>query len=290
MTKPFSIVTPIKNENQLILKTLPSLYQVNPDEVVLCFDKPVERHTLKIVKKIIKAYNADNITKIIEVERNHEWSYHQAYVRRTGFKKATYDRILTTDIDLIINKNVLKALNMVGKDKIGLVSCMQFRYPNNLVAFWRTIGYNILRKVFFYIMKTQKPSINMSIFSGLYALYRPFWRDSEDEEDVKKLISAKHLAKGSANSERTAMFIGEDRYLRDCMEKHYRVVHLEEIGAFCLSDSVRDRPVIQFEAGRWRAKHNKSFLGQIIRTVIYFHPNHFRGFIYERQIMKRGIE
>lgn len=290
MTKPFSIVTPIKNENHWIPITLPSFYKVGPDEVILCFDKPAQSDTLRIVKKIIKLCDADDITKIIEVERSSEWAYHQAHVRRVGFRNAMYNRILTTDIDLIINSNVLKAINMVGKDDIGLVSCRQFRYPNNLLGFWRTIGHNILRKVFFKIKKVRNPNIKMSIFSGLYALYRPYWLDSENEEDIKKLMSAKQIVKGHANPERHKIFVGEDGYLRDCMLRHHRVVYLEDIGAFCLSDSVRDRPVIQFEAGRWCARHNMSFLGRIIRMVIYAHPHHMRGFIYERKRMRSEIE
>jgi len=280
----FSIVTPIKDEKHLIPRTLPSHYEVNPSEVVLCFDKPAPKDTLKVAKKVIKAYNAEEITKIIEVERNPEWAFHQANVRRTGFKEATYDRILTTDIDLIINRNVLKAVNMVGKEDVGLVSCGKFRYPNNLVGFWRAMGYNVLRKSFVFLKKFQTGGLKMSAFTGLYALYRPYWLDSEDEEGIKRFVNPKQVFRGETIPEGGVLWhAGEDTYLRDCMMKQHRVITLSDIGAVCLTDALEDAPDIQFEIGRYNATRARSMLGAIVHVVAYGHPHYFRGFIYEKQ-------
>jgi len=280
----FSIVTPIKDEKHLISRTLPSHYEVNPSEVVLCFDKPAPKDTLKVAKKVIKAYNAEEITKIIEVERNPEWAFHQANVRRTGFKEATYDRILTTDIDLIINRNVLKAVNMVGKEDVGLVSCGKFRYPNNLVGFWRAIGYNVLRKSFVFLKKAQTGGLKMTTFTGLYAIYRPYWLDSEDEEGIKRFVNPKQVFRGEVIPEGGVLWhAGEDTYLRDCMMKQHRVITLSNVGAVCLTDALEDAPGVQFEIGRYNAIRARSMLGAIVHVVTYAHPHYFRGFIYEKQ-------
>ena len=280
----FSIVTPIKDEKHLIPRTLPSYYEVNPDEVVLCFDKPPPKDTLKVAKKVIEACNAEEITKIIEVERSPEWAFHQANVRRTGFREATYDRILTTDIDLIINSNVLKAVNMIGKEDVGLVSCGKFRYPNNFVGFWRAMGYNVLRKSFVFLKKVQMGGLKMSAFTGLYAMYRPYWFDSEDEEGIKRLVNPKQVFRGETIPEGGVFWhAGEDTYLRDCMVKQHRVITLSDVGAICLTDRLEDIPGVQFEIGRYNATRTRSMLGAIVHVVAYAHPHYFRGFIYEKQ-------
>lgn len=285
----FSIVTPIKDENHLIPRTLPSYYEVNPDEVVLCFDKPAPKDTLKVAKKVIEACNAEEITKIIEVERSHEWAFHQANVRRTGFREATYDRILTTDIDLIINSNVLKAVNMVGKENIGLVSCGKFRYPNNLVCFWRAMGYNVLRKSSVFLKKVQTGGLKMSAFTGLYAMYRPYWLDSEDEEGIKRFVNPKQVFRGETIPEGGVLWhAGEDTYLRDCMVKQHRAITLTDVGAICLTDALEDVPWVQFEIGRYNATRARSMLGAIVHVVAYAHPHYLRGFIYEKQKSAKG--
>lgn len=285
----FSIVTPIKDEKHLIPRTLPSYYEVNPSEVVLCFDKPAPKDTLTVAKKVIEACNAEEITKIIEVERNPEWAFHQANVRRTGFREAMYDRILTTDIDLIVNRNVLKAVNMVGKEDVGLVSCGKFRYPNNLVGFWRAMGYNVLRKSFVFLKKVQTGGLRMSAFTGLYAMYRPYWLDSEDEEGIKRLVNPKQVFRGETIPEGGVLWhTGEDTYLRDCMMKQHRVITLSDVGAICLTDRLEDVPWVQFESGRYNATRARSMLGAIVHVVAYAHPHYFRGFIYEKQKSAKG--
>ena len=293
-TPEFSIVCPIKDEVNLIPFTLPSFYSVNPSEVILCLDKPAPQNVVETIRKVAKACDAENITRIIEVERNPEYKFHQAWVRRKGFLEAKNDKILTTDIDLIINRNVLKAVNLVGKNNIGLVSCYKFRMPRSFVGLWRTGGRHFLRMLYVILMKRypkNKRGLRMSLFTGLYALYRPFWLETEDE-GIKILINPKQPireGKTPIHPKFRGICLGEDTYLRNCMEKKYRVVYLPCIGARVLSDPLHDHPAVQYWVGRYNARIARSYLGAVIHVVMHLHFNYFRGFVAERKIMKKAL-
>ena len=84
----FSIVCPIKDEADLIPITLPSFYAVKPSEVVLCFDNPPHPKAFKVARRIAEKYK-DTPTKFVFVDRNPEYAFHQAWVRRKGFLEAT---------------------------------------------------------------------------------------------------------------------------------------------------------------------------------------------------------
>jgi len=258
----WSLVCPIKNEVDLITKTVPSFYAVNPSEVVLCFDNPPHKGAYEIAKKIADKHK--NIsTKFLLVDRNPDFAFHQSWVRRKGFLEAKYDRILTSDIDLIINKKVLKAIELVGKNNTGLVSFSK-RYPyQGIQKIWRNITQEIVR--IFYPGR----------FSGLYAIWRPYWLDSEDE-DIKKLQNPKQ---GSLGDVRT----GEDTYLRDCMIKEHRVVYLKDVGAKVLTTNIADLPRIQFERGRYFASQGYGLIRILLKVFLYFQFHVLSGWVYERR-------
>lgn len=276
----FSIVVPVRDEVNLIPSTLPSYYAVNPSEVLVCTDKPAPSEVRQVIQKVTKACNAQNITRIIEVERDLKWSFHQAHVRRTGFKKAKYDRILTVDIDLMINRNVLKALKLVGKNNVGLVSCSKFRYPKSLVDLWRIGTIAFLSKIVHGILDR---FMEITIFTGLYALWRPFWLDSEPEEKIRKHVNPKQFYRGEYAGRAPAEVnpTGEDTHLKDCMLEKHRCIYLREIGAIMLRDVYEDVPYVQYMKGRYFRRRGRSLIVAIGRAFLRGQPHYLRGFLHQ---------
>lgn len=286
----FSIVVPVKDEVDLILRTLPSYYAVNPNEVILCLDKPAPKQVVEVIGKVAKSCNAEDVTRIVEVERRLDYKYHQAWVRRKGFLEAKHDRILTGDIDLVINRNVFKAVRMVGKNDIGLVSLSKMRAPNSLLNLYRLFGTGILQKYIHYFAEAYRGrGIATTTFTGLYALWRPYWLDSESEEGIKNLVSSKTaLRKGEKVkwSMQTFRSAGEDTFLRDCMIKKHKLVYLKDIGAIVLTDPLEDRPEVQFKQGIYFALKGRNLIGALTRTVFRGQPHYLRGHLYGRKLVK----
>jgi len=267
----FSIVVPVKDEVGLIPTTLPSYYAVNPSEVIICTDKPTPRKVRRVVQKVAVACDALDITRIVEVERDPEYRYHQAWVRRTGFRKAKYDRILTVDADLVINKKVLKAVELVGKDNIGLVSCSK-KYPyKGIQKIWRMITQKMVNLV--YPIR----------FTGLYAIWRPYWLDSEDE-GIKRLRSPKKIMDGSFEE----VVFGEDVYLHNCLVKKHKSVYLRDFGAVCLTADAQDKPYVQFQIGRYFASRNYNIFQIMAKSVLYLRFHVMLGWLYEKRKIKNA--
>lgn len=276
----FSIVVPVKDEVDLIPKTLPSYYAVNPSEVVICLDKPPLKEVVEIVKKIAYDYCAEDITKIVEVEESPEWSYHEAHVRRVGFRKARYDKILTVCIDVVINRNVLKALELVGKNDIGMVSCIRFYYPNNLIDFYRAVGTGILNNYIRKLAEFHRGKKIPRIGTSLVALWRPYWLDSESQEDLKKLphFNAK-LPKTSFDKLWTLNIDGEDTFLYQSMKMKHKVVHLNDIGGIVLRFPVERHPHMHYLLGFQSALKGRALLGVLLRTFLQAEPYYLKGYL-----------
>ncbi len=272
----WSLVCPVKDEVDLIPRTLPSFYSVKPSEVVLCSDKPSPESIKKVVWKIASLFDAEDKTRILEVERNPEYAFHQAWVRRKGFLEATYERILTGDIDLIINKNVLKAIRLVGKGNTGLVSLSKFSYPTNSSDFWRLVVTTFLRKA---VHGMLDPLIATTTFSGLYALWRPYWLDSEPEEEIKKLVNPKQRLRGE-HVEAIADVTGEDTFLRDKMKDRYSCIYLRDIGAIDLRKGLENVPYCQYMKGKYFANSKRPLLISLGRAILRAQPYYLVGHLH----------
>jgi len=274
----FSIVVPVKDEVDLIPRTLPSYYAVNPSEVIICTDKPTPRNVRQVIQKVAVACDALDITRIVEVERDPDWKFHQAHVRRTGFKKAKHDRILTVDIDLVINRNVLKALKPLGKNNIGLVSCSKFYYPKSLLDLWRIGATTFLRKIVHRILDS---FMEITLFTGLYAVWKPYWLDSEPEEKIKKHLNPKQFYRGERAGEVPADMnpTGEDTHLRDCMSEKHDCIYLRDVGAIILRDMYENVPYVQYMKGQYFRRRGRSLLIVIGRTFLRGQSHYLLGFI-----------
>jgi len=248
----FSIVLPIKSEYQFVKRCLMSCYAINPDELIICLDDPPDQKTLQEINRIADKQGWADKTKIITIPKNPEFHFHQAWVRREGFRKAKHDRILTVDVDTIINKNVLKALSLVGKDDVGFVSCSTSHTKNGFLGLWRHIAFKIANK-------SSPPR-----FTGLYALWRPYWLDSEDD-NIKNLEDARKVKGGLA-------LIGEDAYLHNCMQTKHKCVHLSEYGGYCMRNDCNDLPNVQFEIGRHYTKTYKT-PQVLLRSIMFARPH-----------------
>jgi hypothetical protein len=276
----FSIVVPVKDEVDLIPRTLPSYYAVNSSEVIVCTNKPTPRKVRQVIQKVAVACDALDITRIVEVERDPEWIFHQAHVRRAGFHKAKYDRILTGDIDLVVNKNILKAVELVGENNVGLVSLNKFWYPRTLVDYWGIGIVTFLRKILHGLLD---PVMTTSSFSGLYAIWRSYWLDSEPQEEVKRLVNPKQIYRGERpNLKLASVIAGEDAFLHNCIIKKHKVIYLRAVGAVDLGIPTHKRPHVQYIYGQHFARQGRSFIVSLARAILRAEPYYLHGYLNEK--------
>jgi hypothetical protein len=282
----FSIVIPLKgttDELEIVSRTLPSYYAVKPSELVISIDDPPEdERIIPKLESIMKSHHAEELTRILKISVGHGgWNDQQMKARHTGFLKAKYNRILTGDIDLIINKNVLKAVRLVGKNNVGLVSCSKLRIPHGFLSFYRLFSDIFLKKV----VRRSARDYDTSGFEGLYAVWKPYWLEVEPVELAKKFSKLKT----KVLNEKPVDLIdfrgaGDDTHLRDLMVEKYVCLHLLDIGGMFLTDLWEERPIIQYGKGVYFANQGRKLLASLGRAIIRVQPYYFCGYIHGRRI------
>ena len=275
MLDEFTVVIPIKGtaeESSVISRTLPCVFSLCPSEVILAIDKPVEDASIlsKIVS-ITQSYNASNITRILEIEKG-GWKDQQMKARYNGFLEAKHNKILQVDIDLIVNKNVLKAIRLVGKDNIGLVSCSKLTVPYSIPKLHRTL------------VKVALSLLRKSRFVGLYVVWKPFWQETETIELARQYTKTRtKMRNREALDLEDFLCKGDDSHLKELMIKKHRCVHLKTVGALVLTDDWGDRPFVQYCKGVYFS-HKDKILYSLIKAIVRLHPYHFCGCVHGRRI------
>jgi hypothetical protein len=174
MKEEFAAVVPVSGRDAgLVRETLPRWLSLPASEVIICVDEPADAGLVALISEVA---GGDSRVRLVGVPRDSGWMFQQAFVRRSGFRAARFDRILTGDIDILVNEKCLKAVDMVGRDNIGIVSLAKRRGGG-------TVG-ELIRNA---TKKARKTIRRREYFTGLYALYRPFWLDSENQEEVKRI-------------------------------------------------------------------------------------------------------
>jgi hypothetical protein len=248
----FSIVISIAEwDAGLVPKTLPSWLSLGSADVVLCVDAPASEKLLDAIGRVV---GKDNGVRVLQIPENPAWRFRHAFTRREGFRAAKFDKVLTGDIDIIVNKSCLRAVELVGNNGVGLVSLSKRRGGGTLGEVARNSSKRLSRLV-----------RKRTFFTGLYAMYRPYWLDSEDEEQLMK-IEHPHVQELPQNE---AVYLGEDVILRDAMTARHKIIYLPEVGGTDLRISLEDRAPIQARTGTRYYRDGKPMGYVLAQSIMY---------------------
>jgi len=243
----FSIVMPVKDEVDVLKFSLPSIYALEPDEVII----PIEpfQESIEMVERTARKCGYLGKTRIMVLhEKTPDWRFRQAYARRKGFQAARNDLILTVDTDIMVDSRIKPYFGLVGKNGIGLVSFGKFPYP---LTFARMIA-RIVQKAY-----------SHHSFTGLYAFSKKAWQETEDIESLKKIPR------------------GEDTHLRGYLTKKYREIFIPGVKNIVLRPKESKR--YQYLAGWNRWKIMKIDIWRtLVSTFLYFRPFMLVGYLRAR--------
>jgi len=241
----WSVVSPIHNEEKILPTTLPSIYNLQPSEVILILDRCSD-HSEQICRYIKERY-PDIDTKIIhENGDNKGWVMRGAYLRRLGYIEASHDAILNTAADIIHDPKIKQYMNLIGE--YGLISFGFLDHPYNIQC-W-------LRK----IISTFTPFHG---FAGLQALSRTAWENTED-------------LKACANLPRS-----EDTHLYMAISSRYKTLYTNT-NSFHLRPN--ETPLDHYLRGQtqWRLLH-KSLWFAVMHSIFMVRPASLAGYLKARR-------
>ena len=234
----FSIIVPFRGtekEKAFALKSIPSMIRLKPNEIVIGMDKPVAESTLKFLRNLFVRWEFEDY-RIVEVSQSNDWNFHAAHVVWECYKACRYDRVLETNIDVVLRPAMLSGLSLVGRHGISSVGYKRlplFTSMQDRVRY--ALGLMLDRNLKFY---------------GLSCVWRPCY------------FAAINLSKfkGIRN--------GWDTFTYECMiAKGYRIVMNKEAGGQSLDVENPHLPWRQFAVGVWLYAHPEN-IGQTRNKTI----------------------
>jgi glycosyltransferase involved in cell wall biosynthesis len=243
----FSVVMPVHNEEKFLPYSLPSIFRLKPDEVILIFDRCMDR-SIEVAKKIAEKFGYLQQTKLIELNKpSPKWRFRVAFLRRYGFKMAENDVILNTDADTLLDEKISEYVPLVGKDEIALVGFGRISYPFTFQNFIGRLVYTFIPKIG---------------FVGLYAFSKKVWLEAEDQDAVKKILRA------------------EDTYLHQSISKKYRTKFIKTNTLHLRPKETAEMHLIRGTT-YWTVQHNPLWKA-ILHSIIYFRPLILVGYLHAR--------
>ncbi len=165
-----SVVCPIRNEEKMLPRTIFSLYELCPDEVLFGLDRCTDGSE-RIIRDVSGQY-PETKTRIRRFTENEggDWKYRPAYLRRELYRDAQNTIILNTSADIRLDPLIRDHVERNPEYK--LLSYGYLDYPFNPQSF----------------IKTAISAITpIHGYAGLLSFNRDAWLETEDLEELKKI-------------------------------------------------------------------------------------------------------
>jgi glycosyltransferase involved in cell wall biosynthesis len=246
MCKKFSVIVPIHNEERYLYYSLPSIYRLEPDEVILLFDRCTD-NSLEVAEKLAKRFGYINQTKFIELnEPSPEWAFRVAFLIWHGFNEARNDIILNTAADIILDEKIKKYLPLVGKNNVALISFGRKSYPPSP----RLLVARLITK------------FTLKAFTGTLAFSKKALFKTIDENSFKRIVSA------------------EDTYIYLSISKKYKTMFIQTNNIHLREKETAEKQFVRGIA-YWQVSRN-SLWKAMLHSIIYFRPLLLAGYIHAR--------
>ncbi len=247
----FTVILPIHNEQMYLSYSLPSIYQLFPDEIILLFDNCTDK-SKEIAYKITERHRLINKTKFVDVPESPDWRFRTSFLRFYGTKLAKNNLVLVSNADIILDSRTIQYVHLIGKNNdIGLISFMYKDFPIN----WRNMLQRLLVTTKNKVLGSERWITGIHVFNKKIAL------ESENIESLKKVESA------------------EDTHLHQAITKGHQSLCVK-------SDSIHLRPrqtTRDLLKGRlyWTVVH-RSFFHTCLVGIFYFRLKIIKGYVQAR--------
>jgi len=245
----FTVILPIHNEEAYLPYSLPSIYELFPDEVILLFDKCTD-NSKEIVYKITEHYKMIDKTKFVDVPESPDWRFRSSFLRIHGTKLAKNDLILLSNADIILDPRTTQYLNLIGKNNVALITFMYKEFPIN----WRNLLQRLLVSTKIKALGSKRWLTGIGLFNKKTAL------ESENIESLKKVESA------------------EDTHLHQAITKKHQSLCIP-LNSIHLRPRGTNRDLLK---GRlWNVGH-RSFFHTCLTGIMFFRLKIIKGYIQAR--------
>lgn len=124
----FTVILPIHNESKMLKYSLPSIFKLNPDEILCLLDRCSD-NSREVIRVIAEQYNFLDRCNFIDIEiSSPNWRNRLNFLQLIGRFKANNDYVLFTACDLILDSKIKDLLPNL-QNNVQLLSFMHINYP-----------------------------------------------------------------------------------------------------------------------------------------------------------------
>jgi len=242
----FTVVMPVHNEEKFLPLSLPSIYNLNPSEVILIFDRCTDR-SLEVTKECSSRHRFCENTKFVEVTENSDWKFRFSFLRCLGIDMASNDIVLITGADLIMDSRIADQLPRIKQ--FPFISLSYIDSPVNFT--------NIIQRLFSHL-----PLFKRDKLAGIYIVNRKVMYECEDREKLKQLDAA------------------QDTFLHRSIQKRYLTDYVITDSIHLRPKNSAKRHYLQ---GRlyWKSGH-RGLLKTVLGAIVTCRFSLLKGYIHER--------
>ncbi len=234
--------------------SLPILFSLNPDQIIIMFDRCSDR-SREIIESSSRMLGYKGNLLLVDVDEDFpDWRYRVARLFRMGFELSKNDTILTMAADIVLDLRVKDFVSTVQDGDVKLVSFGLKYYPVDLTYF--------VKRLVTFVFPARG-------FSGVFLFSKKAWKETEDEEAVKRIPKA------------------QDTFLSNSIKKRYATKHVwSNIIHLRHRKDARD----QYLRGVIAHRISKKSLPVVfVSSVIYLSPFMLKGYIVDRERVRRKL-
>lgn len=125
----FSAVVTVHNEEKFLLYSIPSLFQLKPDQIIVVLDRCEDRSE-EVVHELIKKFKYEGSIDIVKIRKKpKDWKWQLSYLYYVGIKKARNDIVFFIGADTKFGTCLKKHLRRFKDEKVGWISFGYRNYP-----------------------------------------------------------------------------------------------------------------------------------------------------------------
>ena len=251
MSITFTVICPIHNEESMLPYSLPSVYRLRPNEVILILDRCTD--SSRRICEIASSHYPKTRTRLVDVDNStvEGWASRIGAIRRHAFSISSSDAILNTDADIVLDAKIGDYMKEL-KSSVRMIKFGFMDYPFNPQSFVKKImsGFSSL------------PSI-VKGYAGLYCFSKEAWQMSE--------------APASAQ-----IAEAEDSHLQVSISQRYQVLYKN-------TGSLHLRPAETKEKNFWRGMEyyrtvKASTIMVLLHSFVMLRPHMLSGYLYAMNV------
>ena len=224
--------------------TLPSIYRLMPDEVIVLFDHCTD-NSERIATSLAETHQTYGETRFINIEESEtDYVFRHAFLRKYGTDLAKNEWVMWSNADIMYDHEIRKYFSLLDDENIGLLSFLQLDYPIT----WR----NLIRRLMVKWKISQYPTAGTMIFR------KNAVQETEDHESLKRIT------------------VGQDTHLHQAISRNYVTKNI-------LSKNLHLRPynnaVRDLKCGVAYREQGLGFFRVLFNTVVLLRFNLLKGYL-----------